>query len=111
MEVNKELLTKLGHKKEVYKSWKQGQVTQEEYRDTVQLCRDGVRKAKAHLELNLARDVKGNKKGFYISIKRKTRENVGPLLNGAGPTLTEDTVKAEVLNAFFASVFSGKTGL
>ncbi|KAK4826471.1 LOW QUALITY PROTEIN: hypothetical protein QYF61_009467 [Mycteria americana] len=32
------------------------------------------------------RDVKGNKKGFHRSIhsKRKTRKNVGPLLNGVG---------------------------
>ena len=101
MEVNKELLTKLGHKKEVYKSWKQGQVTQEEYRDTVQLCRDGVRKAKAHLELNLARDVKHNKKGFYsyTGDKRKTRENVGPLLSKMWELVPQNMEKAEVLNA------------
>lgn len=39
-----------------------------------------VRKAEAHLELNMARDIKNksNEKGFhrYISGKRKTRENV-----------------------------------
>jgi len=40
-----------------------------------------IRKAKALIELNLARDIKGNKKTFcrYVSDKRKTRENVGPL--------------------------------
>ncbi|GAB0176869.1 mitochondrial enolase superfamily member 1 [Grus japonensis] len=59
--------------------------------------------AKAHLELNLARDVKDNKKGFfkYISSKRKTRENVGLLLNeartGEGP---EDWRKASVTPVF-----------
>jgi len=33
------------------------------------------------MEVNLARDVKGNKKSFYrcVSDKRKGRENVGPL--------------------------------
>ena len=36
----------------------------EKYRDAVWLCRHGVRKAKAQLELNLARDA-SNKKGFY----------------------------------------------
>jgi len=41
----------------------------EEYRNTLQVCRDGVRQTKVHLELNLIRDVKGDKKGFdrYIS--------------------------------------------
>lgn len=65
-------------------------MTQEEYRNTVQLCRDGLRKAKIHLELNLAKDVKGNRKGFYkyTCSKRKTRENMASLLNGAGPLLT-----------------------
>lgn len=30
-------------------------------------CKNGVKKAKAHLELNLARDGKGSMKGFYMS--------------------------------------------
>ena len=60
----------------------------------------------------LARDVKNNKKGFfnYISSKRKARDNVGPLLNEAGVLVTEDAEKAELLNAFLASVFSAKAG-
>jgi len=63
--------------------WKEGQATWEEYRNVVRACRDAKRKAKAHLELKLARDVKNNKKGFfkYIRSKRKNRDNVGPLLN------------------------------
>lgn len=38
-----------------------------------------MRKDNAYLELNLGRDAKDNKKGFfkYINIKRKTRENGG----------------------------------
>ena len=40
-----------------------------------------MRKAKALIELNMARDIKGNKKSFYryVGDKRKTRENVGVL--------------------------------
>ncbi|CAM5087143.1 unnamed protein product [Natator depressus] len=69
-----------------------------------------IRKAKAQLELQRARDVKGNKKGFYryVSNKKKIRESVGPLLNGGGNLVTDDVEKAEVLNAFFASVFIDK---
>jgi len=67
---------------------------------------------KVLLELNLARDVKDNKKSFfnYISSKGKTRENVGPLLNKLGVLVTENAEKAELLSAFFASVFSANAG-
>lgn len=37
---------------------------QEEHRDSVQPCRDGAEKAKAHLELRQAGNVKGKMKGF-----------------------------------------------
>ncbi|GAB0177802.1 mitochondrial enolase superfamily member 1 [Grus japonensis] len=70
-----------------------------------------VRKAKALIEISLARDVKDNKKSFYryVSEKRRTRENVGPLQNEMGDLVTQDMEKAEVLNDFFASVFTGKS--
>ena len=63
-----------------------------------------MRKAKVHLDLKLARDIKNNKKDFfnYVSSKRKARDNMGPLLNEAGVLVTEDAEKAELLKAFFA---------
>jgi len=69
-----------------------------------------VRKAKSLTELNLARDVKANKKAFYrhVSGRRQTRENVGLLWKEAGDLVTQDVEKAEVLNNFFASVFNSK---
>jgi len=39
--------------------------TWEEYRNVIRACRDATRKFKVHLELNLARDVKDNKKSFF----------------------------------------------
>ncbi|KFQ43562.1 hypothetical protein N333_00528, partial [Nestor notabilis] len=106
--MDKELLRKLRGKKEAYRRWKQGQATWEDYRNVVREARDQVRKAKAQLELNLARDVKSNRKGFYRYIvnKRQTRDNVGPLQKLSGELATLDLEKAEVLNDFFASVFT-----
>ncbi|GAB0209007.1 mitochondrial enolase superfamily member 1 [Grus japonensis] len=108
--MNKELLGKVKQRKEAYRGWKQGQVAWEEYRETVRAARAQVRKAKALTELNLARDVKDNKKSFYryVSDKRRTRENVGPFQNERGDLVTQDMEKAEGLNDFFASVFTGK---
>jgi len=110
--LNKELLAEIRWKRKVHGMWKEGKATWEEYRNVVRACRDAKRKAKAHLEMKLARDVKNNKKGFfkYINSKRKTRDNVGPLLNEVGVLVTEDAEKAELLNAFFASVFRAKAG-
>ncbi|PKU48938.1 forkhead box protein o3 [Limosa lapponica baueri] len=90
--------------------WKRGLTTWEYYKNAVRVCRDEMRKAKDSLELNLARGVKVNKKGFfkYIGGKRKTRENVGLLLNETDVMVTEDAEKAELLNAFFASVFTAQ---
>lgn len=101
--MSKEVLTELRHKKEVYKRWKQGQVTQDEYRAPVQSCGDGVRKPKVGLELNLERDVKGRNKRFYkyINSIKMTRENMGLLLNGAGELVKNDMEKAKMLNAAF----------
>jgi len=74
------------------------------------VCREPTRKAKAAQKLNLARDVKDNKKGFckYISSKQVTRDNVGLLLNELCSLVTEDTEKVDLLNAFFASVFTAE---
>jgi len=84
--LNSKLLGKLEWKRRVYRSWKEGLATWKEYKTVVRGCREATRKAKASLELNLARGVKDNKKGFfkYIADKTSTRGNVGPLMNEVG---------------------------
>jgi len=108
--MNKELLAKLKQKKEAYRGWKQGQVAWEEYSEIVQVAREQIRKAKALTELNLDRNVKGNKKAFYryVSDRRQTRKNAGPLQKEAGDLVTRDVEKAEVLNNVFASLLNSK---
>jgi len=74
-------------------------------RDAAQLCRREVRRAKAWLELNLARDAKNKKKGFYryVSQKRKVKESVlaDELEHHLIPT---DEKKAEVFSSFLKRV-------
>lgn len=54
-----------------------------------------VRKSKVHLGLNLTRDVKGHKEGFYnyINGKREANVNEEPMLNRVRVILTKDVEK------------------
>lgn len=76
-------MEKLEQKKKVYEVQKKGLATLEEYKNIVRACRDAVRRVKAHLELNLAREVKDNKKGLFLSIsitKRRQGNEMGSLV-------------------------------
>ena len=106
--LGKDLLGTLRAKKGAYKLWKQGRVTWEEYRDAVRACRRRMRKAKAQVELNLVRDVKNNKTFYrYTGQKRQAKTGAPSLVNLKGELASTDKEKAEVLNEFFASVFTG----
>lgn len=74
----------------------------------VQALKHEDRKAKAHLELNLV----GTRRASTSmpAAKGRQEKTQGPLLNGAGTLVTQDMEKAEVLDAFFTSVFTGQTG-
>lgn len=61
--------------------WKQGLVTSEKYRNAFQTCRDGVRKVKAQMRLNSARNVRNNKGIYwYNGENRHTKESIRPLI-------------------------------
>lgn len=102
--MRKKHMKKLKREKEAYRRVKREQENQKKYKGTVQVCRCKIRKAKPPLEINLARDVKGNKKGFH----KCSRENGGSLLNGAGNLVTKDMQKTQLLNVLFALVFASK---
>ena len=44
-----------------------------------------------------------------LTVKGRLGINVGPLLNKGGVLVTGDVEKMEILNAFFASLFTSKT--
>lgn len=69
----------------------------------IQECRNVVMKAKAQLELELAREVKGSRKGFCkdTGSKRKAKKSMHTLVNGDGDLVKSNREKAEVRNAFF----------
>jgi len=98
--LGKDMLVRLRKKKGLNQLWKQAHVTWEEYRDAAQTCREGIRKAKAQMELNLVRVIKNNINGFcrYSGQKRQAKEGVHPLVIEKGEPAVTDMEK--VLKSF-----------
>lgn len=69
------------------------------------MCRNRVRKTKAHLKFNLVRSAKGFFR--YIIRERKTREGVGSWWNGVGDLVTKDVEQA-VFSAAISLVFTAR---
>ncbi|KFW65506.1 hypothetical protein AS28_00874, partial [Pygoscelis adeliae] len=107
--LSQDLPAKLKHKTKMHRQWRQGYASWEDYKDIARECREGIRKAKDQLELNLARDVKNNKKSFFrcIGQQRKMKETVPTLMSETGDLATADMEKVEILNNFLALVFTG----
>lgn len=103
------LLCKLKHKKGGNRKWKLGQVTLEEYRYTAWTCKDGIRKGRAHLELNFCvGDMMSNKvSSRYIDNKRKTVRNVSAAEWGGAPGDKGQCSYGLRLNTAFNLVFTG----
>lgn len=74
-----------------------------QYRNIAQVWRNGVRKAKAQLELKTARDIKG--KSLYHCVNSR---RINQLLKGVGDLVPMDADKTEVLTSFLASEFTNK---
>lgn len=108
--LNREIWLELREKKRVCGPWKKGKAAQEDYKDSISLCTEKIRKTKGHLELHLASAVKDNKKCLYkyISHERRAKENlIFYWMQWHLETKHEE--KTDVLNAFFAPNFNSKT--
>ncbi|KAJ7416490.1 rna-directed dna polymerase from mobile element jockey-like [Willisornis vidua] len=110
--LNREILKEIKEQKGDYQLWKKGLATHEEFRNIVRVCRKKIRETKVQFEINLATSVRDNKKHFhkYINNKRRGKENLHSLFNLRRNIVNLDEEKAEVLNFYFASVFTSKTG-
>ena len=68
-----------------------------------------VRRAKHQFEKRLAKDIKNSPKGFwnYIRSKTKVKSGISNLIKDDGTkTQTDEEKAADLLNNFFASVFT-----
>ena len=69
------------------------------YKYVVKLCREKIRTVKAQIELNLATQVKDNSTYIYkyINSKRKSRENLHPLLDAEGKMVPRIRIRLRYL--------------
>ncbi|KAG6935017.1 hypothetical protein G0U57_015760, partial [Chelydra serpentina] len=106
--MSKHLREVIKKKQKAYKEWKMGGISKETYLIEVRACRDKVRQAKRHVELDLAKGIKTNSKKFYSHINRKKtkKEEVGPLNTEDGVEVKDNLGMAQYLNKYFASVFN-----
>lgn len=100
--LNQGLLVRLKGKKEKKVDAGTDLLGRVKYADS--LCRDGVKKAKAQLKLNMARIQRKISTG--MSDRKQRSEKVHSLMNTAIKLVTTEKERAEVLNNFFASVFN-----
>ncbi|XP_072423905.1 uncharacterized protein [Chiloscyllium punctatum] len=79
-----------------------------EYKGSRSLLKWEIGRAKRGPGITLTTLVKENPKGFskYIRDKRVTRERIGPLGDQQGSLCVEPQEKGEILNEYFASVFT-----
>ena len=77
------------------------------FKNVQKLVNSTIRNAKRNLERKLAKNVKKNPKAFYSYLNKqsKSRSSVGPLKHN-DKTVSDDPGMADVLNKFFASVFT-----
>ena len=89
------------------KSWKDPKLY-EKYKTKLRESVKENKKAKQNFEKKLAENIKTNSKSFYsyVSSKRRTKAKIGPLKNKTGKIVTDDKETAEILNEYFASVFT-----
>ena len=103
-------LTSVRKKHKLYRRWlstKSGQDYQEYAKARNKAARE-CRRAKIRLEATVAEQAKKNPKSFwsYVKSKTSTRTGISDLKKEDGTMAKTDRDKAEVLNAFFQSVFT-----
>ena len=99
--------------KKKYHAWKRFTYSQS-YTDYEEYCKirnsatKAVKFAKKKYQKGIAESIKTSPKSFWSHVKEETKSksNIGDLRDKIGELKTEDQEKVEILNYFFASVFT-----
>ena len=107
---NNEIKLELSNKKRAYSKYQitQNENDKTEYERLRRSTKKLIKQSKKNLEVHIASKIKSNPKEFYSYVRQRKviTSNVGPLLNDNGEHVSNDVDMAEILNEYFASVFT-----
>jgi len=97
-------------KHKLWKKWKEcnDDTAYDKYRKPANKASKGVKMAKREFERKIWKNIKKDSKSFYAYTRSKSRvkNSVGPLIGVNGSLASTDEEMGDLLNAFFASVFT-----
>ena len=107
---NNEIKTGLSNKNRAYRKY---QLTRDdndktEYERLRRTTKKFIKQSKKNLEMHIASKIKSNPKEFYSYVRQKKviTSNIGPLRLDNGEHVSNEKDVAEILNEYFASVFT-----
>jgi hypothetical protein len=106
--ITREVTKAIRKKRRLWKKARGGQEEMDKYREAEKQAVKKIRNAKRNFEKKLEKEKNGNSRPFYAYLKGRTksRPTIGPLKGGRGETVLEEVKMADILNEFFASVFT-----
>ena len=108
-----ELKRLIGKKKRAWKKWKKSKKEEDrkEYKSLEKKTKKTIRNRKNAVEKRVAREAKSNPKLFfwYVNSSKQVRTKIGPLKDDDGNMIADAKRQAEILNCYFASVFTQST--
>lgn len=110
--LNKDALLAIQDKKRAWKSYKMCKTKQkyQKYAEVRNKATRTCRDAKVNFERQIASNIKSDSKSFwnYVRSQTKVKSSIGDLECSDGSITSSDIQKAELLNVFFASVFTNE---
>ena len=99
-------------KHKLWKKWKEHNEDDDllRYKKQANKASKLVRRAKKEFENKIAQNIKKDSKSFYTYVRSKSRvkPSVGPLTDNTGSLVSSEKEMGNVLNKFFASVFTNE---